>query len=81
MRVTPRSSRNRAEVAEDGTVKVWVTASPTDGQANLAVCELLAKKLGLPKTAVSIARGEASRDKQVIAQGLSISEALLLLRG
>jgi uncharacterized protein YggU (UPF0235/DUF167 family) len=61
-------------------VKVWVTASPTDGQANLAVCELLAKKLGLPKSAVSIVRGESARDKQVIAQGLSESEALLRLR-
>lgn len=68
------------QVADDGTVKVWVTASPTDGQANLAVCELLAKRLGLPKTAVSVARGETSRNKQVVAQGLSSEEALLRLR-
>ena len=80
MRVTPRSSRNRAEVAE-GAVKVWVTASPTDGQANLAVCELLAKRLDVPKSAVSIVRGESSRDKQVLVQGLSTDEALLRLRG
>jgi uncharacterized protein len=64
----------------DGIVKVWVTASPTDGQANLAVCELLAKKLGLAKSRVSIVRGdESSRDKQVIAEGLTTDDALLRL--
>jgi uncharacterized protein YggU (UPF0235/DUF167 family) len=62
-------------------VKVWVTASPTDGQANLAVCELLAKRLDVPKSAVSIVRGESSRDKQVLVQGISTDEALSRLRG
>ena len=81
MRVTPRSSRNRIEAAADGPVKVWVTASPTDGQANLAVCELIAKKLDLPKTAVAIVRGDSSRDKLVSVAGLSETEILVRLRG
>jgi uncharacterized protein YggU (UPF0235/DUF167 family) len=61
---------------EDGTVKVWTTASPTDGQANLAICEILAQKLGLPKSAVFVERGQTSRNKTVIAQGLSQEKAL-----
>ena len=80
MRVTPRSSSNRIQITDDGNVKIWVTASPTDGQANLAVCEFLAKKLGLPKTAVSIVRGDASRDKLVAAEGRTNDAALLRLR-
>jgi len=80
VRVTPRSSRNRIEVSEDGAVKIWVTASPTDNQANLAVCELLAKKLGVPKSAASVSRGQASRDKLVAIHGLSLAESLSRLR-
>lgn len=58
---------------------MWTTASPTDGQANLAVCELLAQKLELPKSAVSVERGHSSRDKIIVAQGLSLEKALFLL--
>lgn len=80
VRVTPRSSRNRIEV--NGTqVKVWVSASPTDGQANEAVCELLAKCLGLAPLRVAISRGHTSRDKVVIATGITVEDALAKLKG
>ncbi len=55
-------------------------ASPTDGQATAAVCELLASKLGLPKSAVGIARGETSRDKHIVIEGIAFDDALDKLR-
>lgn len=69
VRVTPRSSRNRVEV--DGEkLKVWVTAAPADGQANEAVCRIIAEALRIAKSNVTIKRGHASRDKQVEVLGI-----------
>jgi uncharacterized protein len=71
IRLTPRSSRNRIEVQPDGLVKMWVMASPTDGQANEAACELLADALGLAKTRVSVSKGHTSRSKTLEVDGLT----------
>jgi hypothetical protein len=73
VRVTPRSSRNKIEVT-DGAVKVWVTASPTDGQANEAVCALVAKSLGIAPSRVTVSRGHTSREKVLAINGLSEAE-------
>ena len=62
VRVTPRASRD--EILRDGAdLKVRVTAPPEDGKANAAVTKLLAKALGLPKSRLTLVRGETSRDK------------------
>lgn len=66
VRVTPRSGKNEISgVREDGVILVRVTAPPEDGRANDAVCKLLAKELGVPKSAVSVTRGQAAREKTV----------------
>jgi uncharacterized protein YggU (UPF0235/DUF167 family) len=68
VRVTPRASAERLTLEEgpDGlVVRVWVTAPPEDGKANAAVLKLLAKALGLPKSALTVAQGAASRDKLI----------------
>ena len=64
LRVTPNASANALTIA-DGIVQVRVTAAPEAGKANAAVLALLAKALGVPKSALSIARGESGRDKRV----------------
>jgi uncharacterized protein (TIGR00251 family) len=70
VRVTPRASREAVEgVDTDGVLHVRVTAPPADGAANAAVTRLLAKTLGVPKGAVSLASGEASRHKRVRIEG------------
>lgn len=76
VRVTPRASRNKIEASSGGPLRVWVTAAPTDGQANAAVCELVAKALGVAKSHVSVARGQASRDKVLTVEGLSLEDCL-----
>lgn len=73
VRVSPRASRNLVEV-RDGTVRVYVTTAPTDGQGNAAVIELLAKKLGIAKSHLTIVRGETSREKLIDVEGLSDTE-------
>jgi len=71
--VTPRASRNRLELTDD-VLRVYITAPPADGQANKAVLEIVAKALRVPKSAVAIAKGEASRNKVLLIHGLSANE-------
>ena len=74
VRVTPRSSRDKIE-AEREVVRIWTTAAPTEGQANEAVRKLLAKRLGLASSRLTLVRGETSRDKTFEIEGLCSDEA------
>ena len=69
VRVTPKSGAERliVEVDENGgqRIKVHVTVAPEDGKANKAVIALLAKALGVPKSALSVAQGATARDKLI----------------
>jgi uncharacterized protein (TIGR00251 family) len=80
VRATPRAKRNRIEV-RDGMIRVYVTAPPTDGLANRAVEELLAKTLGLAASKVHIVKGATTRDKVVEVQGSTYEEVLQQLAG
>ena len=62
VRVTPKASRDRI-VVEEGQIRVYVTTVPEDGKANPAVQKLLSKALGVPKSRLSLIRGQTSRDK------------------
>ena len=58
VRVTPRASREAVEgVDDEGALRVRVTAPPADGAANKAVVKLVARAVGLPKSAVSVISG------------------------
>lgn len=70
----PRASRSALAVEPDGSLKIWVTAAPTDGQANAAVIELLARALGLAKSQVSVVSGLTSRHKRLAVVGLTADE-------
>jgi uncharacterized protein (TIGR00251 family) len=72
VRVQPRAARNEiVGWRADEVLGVRVTAAPVEGRANAAVTELLAAALGLPRSAVTVARGERGRDKLVRVAGLS----------
>jgi len=75
LRLAPRAAANAIMGwREDGALGVRVTAPPVEGAANRAVEALLAGALGLPRSAVSVARGERSRDKLVRVTGLPLEE-------
>ncbi|MCH2458500.1 MAG: DUF167 family protein [Henriciella sp.] len=70
VRVTPNASADRIETQThdaDGrpSLKVRVRAVPEKGKANVAVEALLAKALGLPKSAVKVVTGQTTRTKGV----------------
>jgi uncharacterized protein (TIGR00251 family) len=79
VRVSAGASRDRILGEHSGALKVSVSAAPEKGKANRAVCELLAKRLHLPKSHVSVISGETSRDKRLLIRGTrkeSLEEAL-----
>ncbi len=63
--VTPKSGRDEIAGWRGGELYLKVTSPPEDGKANASACRLVAKALGLPKSAVSVVRGETSRHKQL----------------
>ncbi len=74
VRVSPRASRDAILGVHDGALKVALTAPPVEGAANAALVALLAKALGVAKRAVTIASGEASRQKRVQIEGVTAAE-------
>ena len=80
VRLTPRASADRIEgwavdAAGREHLKVRVRAAPVEGEANAALEALLAKALGLPRSAVRVARGTTARLKQVAVEGLDAAAA------
>ena len=67
VKVTPKSGKDQVTGTQetDGNLEVCVrvTAPPDKGKANAAVCKLIAKALGLPKSAVAVKRGDTSHHK------------------
>ena len=74
IKVVPKSSRNCVVGWIGDALKVCVTAPPEKGKANMAVEEVLAEALGLPKERVRIIAGMASTRKVVEVDGLEEAE-------
>ncbi|TMA79237.1 MAG: DUF167 domain-containing protein [Deltaproteobacteria bacterium] len=74
VRVVPRAARAALTRDQAGRWRAHVTAPPIDGAANRALVALLADRLGLPKRAFALLRGERGRDKIVAVEGASAAE-------
>jgi uncharacterized protein YggU (UPF0235/DUF167 family) len=74
IRLTPKGGRDALDGIEtlaDGrpVLKARVRAAPTEGEANAALISLLAKRLDVPRRAVTLAAGETSRIKRIAIEG------------
>jgi uncharacterized protein (TIGR00251 family) len=74
VRLQPRARRNAIVDERDGVLRVTVAAAPVDGQANAALCKLIAKRAGVARGRVTVVRGERSRDKVVRVEGLGTDD-------
>jgi uncharacterized protein (TIGR00251 family) len=74
VRLQPRARANEIVGERAGVLLVRVTAPPVEGQANEALCRLLAKRARVGVRSVSIVRGAGSREKLVRLEGLSEQE-------
>lgn len=76
VRLRPRGHADEILGLDDGVLQARVSAPPVDGRANRALCRLIAKRIGVAPSRVSVVRGEKSRQKLVAVEG--VGEAALL---
>lgn len=77
--VQPRASRTEIVGLHRDALKIRLAAPPVEGAANEAVQRFLAKKLGVPRRAVTIVRGKTGRRKALRIEGLDSAEICRLL--
>ena len=85
VRLTPRGGRDALEGIEsraDGraVLKARVRAAPFEGEANDALCRLLARSLDIPPRDVAIAAGATARIKRVLVKGQADATVAALRR-
>lgn len=74
LRCRPGRPRTAAAGIHDGALRLDVAAPPEKGKANDEVLAWLARALALPRSALVLTAGAASREKSVLVSGLSADE-------
>jgi uncharacterized protein len=80
VKVHPRAKKDAITGEIAGALKLALTAPPVEGRANEACIEFLAKLLKVPRSSISIAAGQNSRNKVIRVAGLSAEEVRNRLR-
>lgn len=80
VKVHPRARKNAITGEVGDALKLALTAPPVEGAANEACVRFLAELLELPRSSVTIAAGESSRQKLIRVAGLSAAEVQRRLR-
>ena len=75
VKVVPKASRDRIIGELDGRLKIGVSAPPEKGAANQAVCQLVAKALGIRVQQVQVDAGHTSPQKTLRISGVSADQA------
>ncbi len=71
VRLTPRGGADRVDGVIDGTLRVRVAAPAVEGAANEALVRLLARELGVGRSAFRIVGGTTARRKVVAVSGVA----------
>jgi uncharacterized protein (TIGR00251 family) len=74
VKVQPRAKRNAITGELGDALKLALTAPPVDGKANEACIEFFARLLNLPRSSVTIASGQTSRNKVIRVAGLTAQQ-------
>jgi len=74
LKVIPNAPRDEVAGWLEGALKVKIHAPALDGRANAALTDFLAGRLGLPRRAVTLLRGDRARLKVVRIDGLTLAE-------
>jgi uncharacterized protein YggU (UPF0235/DUF167 family) len=74
VRLTPKGGRDAIETIEilaDGraVLKARVRVAPSEGEANEALCRLIARGVGVPQRDVTLIAGATSRMKRLVILG------------
>jgi len=71
VRVHPRAKKNGITGEVGDALKVSLTVPPVEGRANEACVEFFAKLLKVPRSSVTIASGQSSRNKLIRVAGVT----------
>jgi uncharacterized protein (TIGR00251 family) len=71
VKVHPRAKKNAITGELGDALKVSLTAPPIEGRANQACVEFFANLLKVPRSSVTIASGQTSRNKVIRVAGLT----------
>jgi uncharacterized protein (TIGR00251 family) len=74
IKAIPNAPRSEVVGWLGAALKVKIHAPPVGGRANEVLCEFLAGELDLPRRAVTVARGDTSRQEIVRIAGLTPAE-------
>jgi hypothetical protein len=74
VKVHPRAKKNAITGEVGDALKVALTAPPVEGKANEACIEFFAKLLKVPRSSITIAAGQTSRNKLIRVAGISAQE-------
>jgi hypothetical protein len=74
VKVHPRAKKDAVAGEFGNALKLSLTAPPAEGRANEACRKFVAKLLKVPRSSVTIASGQASREKVIRVSGLSAKE-------
>ncbi len=74
VKVHPRAKKNAITGELGNALKLSLTSPPVEGRANESCIEFFAKLLKVPRSSVTIASGQTSRQKVVRVSGLSAEE-------
>ena len=79
IKAIPNAPRNEIVGWLGDALKVKVHAPPVEGRANEVLCAFLADTLGIPARAITVLRGDTSRQKLIRIAGLTPAAALARL--
>jgi uncharacterized protein (TIGR00251 family) len=74
VKVHPRAKKNAITGEVGDALKLSLTAPPVEGRANEGCIEFFAKLLKVPRSSVTIASGQTSRNKVIRVSGVSVDE-------
>ena len=74
LKAIPNAPRDEVAGWLGAALKVKIHAPALDGRANAALTDFLAGRLGLPRRAVTLLRGDRARLKVVRIDGLTLAE-------
>jgi uncharacterized protein len=74
VKVHPRAKKNAITGELGDALKLSLTTPPIEGRANEACVEFFAKLLKVPRSSVTIASGQTSRNKVIRVAGLTADQ-------
>jgi uncharacterized protein len=80
VKVHPRAKKNAVTGEVGDALKLSLTAPPVEGRANDACVEFFAKLLKVPRSSITIASGQSSRNKVIRVVGVTAEQMRARLR-